>query len=514
MTNAHDFSLDGELAETSGWDADDIDNLQDPADGSGDADGWRSGYADDQDPELTAGEQDLAERYALRRVAGLSTELEDISEVEYRQLRLERVVLVGVWTEGSVADAENSMAELAALAETAGSEVLDAIYQRRDKPDPATYVGRGKVDGLGEIVRATGADTVICDGELAPSQLRNLEDRLKVKVVDRTALILDIFAQHAKSKEGQAQVELAQLNYLKQRLRGWGGNLSRQVGGRAAGGVGIGGRGPGETKIETDRRRINTKIARLRRELAHMKGTRDTKRQERRRNHIPSVAIAGYTNAGKSSLLNRLTGAGVLVEDALFATLDPTIRRTTTSDGRVYTMSDTVGFVRHLPHQLVEAFRSTLEEVADSDLILHVVDGSHVDPEGQLNAVREVFAEIGADKVPELVVINKADLADPMVIARLRQREPHSVVVSARTGEGVEAALKAVEADLPRPGIAFEALLPYERGDLLNKIHEHGEVEHLDHTAHGTLVRGRAHADLAGELMPYLTHPSELVETP
>ena len=285
---------------------------------------------------------------------------------------------------------------------------------------------------------SSGADTVICDGELAPSQLRNLEDRLKVKVVDRTALILDIFAQHAKSKEGQAQVELAQLNYMKQRLRGWGGQLSRQAGGRVgADGGGIGGRGPGETKIETDRRRINDKIAKLRRELKSMRGTRETKRRERRRNKIPSVAIAGYTNAGKSSLLNRLTGAGVLVEDSLFATLDPTTRRTTTADGRVYTMSDTVGFVRHLPHQLVEAFRSTLEEVAESDLILHVVDGSHPDPEGQLGAVREVLAEIGAGDVPELVVINKADTADPMVLARLRQREPHSVVVSAKTGEGI-----------------------------------------------------------------------------
>jgi len=217
------------------------------------------------------------------------------------------------------------------------------------------------------------------------------------------------------------------------------------------------------------------------------------------------VAIAGYTNAGKSSLLNRLTDAGVLVEDALFATLDPTTRRTTTSDGRIYTMSDTVGFVRHLPHQLVEAFRSTLEEVADSDLILHVVDGSHPDPEGQISAVREVFAEIGADKVPELVVINKSDVADPMVLARLKQREPHSVVVSAKSGEGVTEVLAAVEADLPRPGTSFEALLPYERGDLLNRIHEHGELDHLEHTAEGTVVRGRAHADLAGELVPYLT---------
>ena len=395
------------------------------------------------------------------------------------------------------------MAELALLAETAGSEVLDNVFQRRGKPDPATYVGRGKVDGIREIVQATGADTVICDGELAPSQLRNLEDQLKVKVVDRTALILDIFAQHAKSKEGQAQVELAQLSYMKQRLRGWGGNLSRQAGGRAAGGEGIGGRGPGETKIETDRRRINTKIAKLRRELKEMKGTRDTKRAARRRNHIPSVSIAGYTNAGKSSLLNRLTDAGVLVEDSLFATLDPTTRRTTTADGRVYTMSDTVGFVRHLPHQLVEAFRSTLEEVADADLVLHVVDGSHPDPEGQLSAVREVFAEIGAGDVPELVVINKADVADPMVLARLQAREPHSVVVSARTGEGVAAALAAVEAELPRPDVEFAALLPYERGDLIDRLHRHGEIESMEHTADGTRVSGRANADLAGELAAY-----------
>ena len=491
------ITLDDAVEATADWDEDHDDPAGEPW---VDADG-----ADPEESDESDGAYDLAERHALRRVAGLSTELEDISEVEYRQLRLERVVLVGVWTDGSVADAENSMAELALLAETAGSQVLDALYQRRQTPDPATYIGRGKVEGLHEIVRATGADTVIFDGELAPSQLRNLEDKVKVKVVDRTALILDIFAQHAKSREGQAQVELAQLNYMKQRLRGWGGNLSRQAGGRVGSqGGGIGGRGPGETKIETDRRRINTKIAKLRRDLAHMRTTRDTKRSERKRHQVPSVTIAGYTNAGKSSLLNRLTQAGVLVEDSLFATLDPTTRRTTTSDGREYTMSDTVGFVRHLPHQLVEAFRSTLEEVADSDLILHVVDGSHPDPEGQLAAVREVFAEIGADRVPELVVINKADAADPLTIARLRGREPHSVVVSAKTGEGIGAALAALETDLPHPRVAVEVLLPYERGDLLNKFHVHGEVESLEHTGDGSLVRGRVHAGLAGELTPYL----------
>ncbi|HET8602656.1 MAG TPA: GTPase HflX [Marmoricola sp.] len=497
MTNAPEpFSLDAALAATEGWE-----------------DEFESGYAEEEyagpsvtgpDPEETTGDYDLAERHALRRVAGLSTELEDITEVEYRQLRLERVVLVGVWTDGTVQDAENSMAELALLAETAGSQVLDALYQRRDSPDPATFIGRGKVEGLREIVQATGADTVICDGELAPSQLRNLEDKVKVKVVDRTALILDIFAQHAKSREGQAQVELAQLNYMKQRLRGWGGNLSRQAGGRVGSqGGGIGGRGPGETKIETDRRRINNRIAKLRRDLAHMKTTRDTKRSGRRRNAIPSVAIAGYTNAGKSSLLNRLTDAGVLVEDALFATLDPTTRRTTTTDGRVYTMSDTVGFVRHLPHQLVEAFRSTLEEVADADLVLHVVDGSHPDPEGQLAAVREVLAEIGADKVPELVAINKADCADPLVITRLRAREPHSVVVSAKTGEGVADLLAAVETDLPRPDIEVTALVPYERGDLVSRVHDLGDVIDIEHTGEGTRMHVRVGEALAGELAPY-----------
>ncbi|GDY77608.1 hypothetical protein SAV31267_070930 [Streptomyces avermitilis] len=271
---------------------------------------------------------DRSERAALRRVAGLSTELEDVTEVEYRQLRLERVVLVGVWTSGTIQDSENSLAELAALAETAGALVLDGVVQRRDKPDAATYIGSGKANELRDIVLETGADTVICDGELSPGQLIHLEDVVKVKVIDRTALILDIFAQHAKSREGKAQVALAQMQYMLPRLRGWGQSLSRQMGGGKGGGLAT--RGPGETKIETDRRRIREKMAKMRREIADMKTGREIKRQERRRNKVPSVAIAGYTNAGKSSLLNRLTGAGVLVENALFATLDPTVRRAET----------------------------------------------------------------------------------------------------------------------------------------------------------------------------------------
>jgi GTP-binding protein HflX len=506
MTNAPEpFSLDDALADTRGWEDDEaFDQVEDEVEPDVD-----EPSVDGPDPEETTGDYDLAERHALRRVAGLSTELEDITEVEYRQLRLERVVLVGVWTEGTIEDAENSLTELALLAETAGSQVLDAVYQRRGRPDPATYVGRGKVDGIAEIVRATGADTVICDGELAPSQLRNLEDRIRVKVVDRTALILDIFAQHAKSKEGMAQVELAQLSYMKQRLRGWGGNLSRQAGGRVGSqGGGIGGRGPGETKIETDRRRINTRIARLRKQLAHMRTVRETKRSGRRRNEVPSVAIAGYTNAGKSSLLNRLTDAGVLVENALFATLDPTTRRTQAEDGRVYTMSDTVGFVRHLPHQLVEAFRSTLEEVADADLIVHVVDGSHPDPEGQLSAVREVLAEIGAAQVPELVVVNKIDAADPLVVQRVLNREPHAVAVSAKTGAGIAEARAAIEAELPRPHVELTVLLPYDRGDLLSRVHDRGEVLDVEHTGEGTRVTARVGEALAGELAPYAATPA------
>ncbi|MEV6631268.1 GTPase HflX [Actinoplanes sp. NPDC051470] len=456
------------------------------------------------EPDVTTGDLELEERHSLRRVAGLSTELTDVTEVEYRQLRLERVVLVGVWTEGGVTDAENSLAELALLAETAGSEVLEGLIQRRSRPDPATFIGRGKVDELRDVVLSTGADTIICDGELSPSQLRNLEQQIKVKVVDRTALILDIFAQHAKSKEGKAQVELAQLQYLLPRLRGWGETLSRQSGGRAGGaGGGVGLRGPGETKLETDRRRINTRIAKLRREIKAMRTVRQTKRARRSRNGVPAVAIAGYTNAGKSSLLNRLTQAGVLVEDALFATLDPTTRRAAAEDGRVYTLSDTVGFVRHLPHHIVEAFRSTLEEVAFADVVLHVVDGSHADPEGQVSAVREVLAEVGADKLPELLVINKVDAADEETLLRLKRTWPDAVLVSARSGRGIDELRQAIEANLPKPALELTVLVPYDRGDLIAKIHRTGQVLTTRHTEDGTEMRVRVDERLGAELSAF-----------
>ncbi len=445
-------------------------------------------------------QRDLSDRQALRRVAGLSTELTDISEAEYRKLRLERVVLVGVWTEGTIKDAENSMTELAALAETAGSQVLDALIQRRDKPDSATFIGSGKVSELKGVVKSTGADTVICDGELSPGQLRNLEDKVKVKVVDRTALILDIFAQHAKSKEGKAQVELAQMSYMLPRLRGWGESLSRQ----AARAGGIGGRGPGETKIEIDRRRIRDKMAKLRREIGEMKVARDTKRQERKRNSIPSVAIAGYTNAGKSSLLNRLTNAGVLVQNALFATLDPTVRKAETRDGRVYTLSDTVGFVKHLPHELIDAFRSTLEEVSGSDLIVHVVDGSHEDPLGQIKAVREVIRDIEGEKIPEIIALNKADIADPEMMRLVMREEPDAYPISVHTGAGIEALINAIEASLPRPKVEVRTLIPYNRGDLVSRIHEEGEILREEHLANGTSIHARVDGALAHLLERYV----------
>ncbi|AJT42796.1 GTPase HflX [Psychromicrobium lacuslunae] len=459
--------------------------------------------------EYDGEQEDLQERRALRRVAGLSTELEDVTEVEYRQLRLERVVLAGLWSEGTLADAENSLRELAALAETAGSEVLDGLVQRRMKPDPGTFLGSGKALELKDVVMATGADTVVVDAELAPSQRRGLEDIVKVKVIDRTALILDIFAQHAKSREGKAQVELAQLEYLLPRLRGWGESMSRQAGGQVGGaGAGMGSRGPGETKIELDRRRIRTRMAKLRREIAAMKPARETKRANRRRTEIPSVAIAGYTNAGKSSILNRLTQAGVLVENALFATLDPTVRKASTPDGIGFTLADTVGFVRSLPTQLVEAFRSTLEEVADADLILHVVDVSHPDPEGQIAAVRAVFSEVDARNIPEIIVLNKADAADPEVIERLRLREPRSVLVSARTGAGMTELMEQISSSIPRPNVQLELLIPYDRGDLVNKLHQSdADILSQEHRETGTWLRVKVREGLAAELAPFREGP-------
>jgi GTPase len=461
--------------------------------------------------EPSTGELALEDRSALRRVAGLSTELADVSEVEYRQLRLERVVLVGVWTEGSAADNRASMAELAALAETAGSLVLEGLIQRRDRPDPSTYIGSGKAAELREVVLATGADTVICDGELSPAQLTALEKAVKVKVIDRTALILDIFAQHATSREGKAQVSLAQMEYMLPRLRGWGESMSRQAGGRAGGsGGGVGLRGPGETKIETDRRRIRERMAKLRRDIKDMKQARDTQRSRRLHSDIASVAIVGYTNAGKSSLLNALTGAGVLVQDALFATLEPTTRRAEFEDGRPFVLTDTVGFVRHLPTQLIEAFRSTLEEVVDADLLVHVVDGSDVNPLAQINAVRQVISEVladrranGADAPLELVVVNKVDAASDLTLAKLRHALPGAVFVSARTGEGIDALRRRMGEIAVPADTAVDVVIPYDRGDLVARLHAGGRVQQEEHNADGTRIRARVPVALAASLREF-----------
>jgi GTP-binding protein HflX len=469
-------------------------------------DSHNSAWPDQGTP--STGELALDDRAALRRVAGLSTELADISEVEYRQLRLERVVLVGVWTDGSAADADASLAELAALAETAGSEVLEGMVQRRSKPDPATYIGSGKAAELRDVVLATGADTVICDGELSPAQLNALEKAVKVKVIDRTALILDIFAQHATSREGKAQVSLAQMEYMLPRLRGWGESMSRQAGGRAGGsGGGVGLRGPGETKIETDRRRIRERMSKLRRDIKAMKQIRDTQRSRRVHSDVPSIAIVGYTNAGKSSLLNALTGAGVLVQDALFATLEPTTRRGQFDDGRAFVVSDTVGFVRHLPTQLVEAFRSTLEEVVGADLLVHVVDGSDVNPLAQISAVRQVISEVFADydsgPAAELIVVNKTDAASGLGLAKLRRALPGALFVSAHTGDGVEA-LRRRMAELVAPtDTAVDVVIPYDRGDLVSRVHADGRVQETEHSSDGTRIKARVPVALAASLRQF-----------
>jgi GTPase len=446
--------------------------------------------ADSDERRSADGDQfEREDRRALRRVPGLSTELQDVTEVEYRQLRIENVILIGIYAGGTLEEAENSLHELAALAETAGAVVLDGVLQRRPNPDPSTYFGKGKAAELAHLVASLGADTVIADTELAPSQRRALEDVVKVKVIDRTAVILDIFSQHAKSREGKAQVELAQLEYLLPRLRGWGESMSRQAGGQVGGaGAGMGSRGPGETKIELDRRRIHTRMARLRKQIAGFGPAREAKRANRHRNSVPSVAIAGYTNAGKSSLLNRITRTGALVENALFATLDTAVRRAETDDGRIYTLVDTVGFVRNLPHQLVEAFRSTLEEVRDCDIIVHVVDASHPDPAGQLETVRTVIGDLEARSIPEIVAFNKVDLVTEDDRLVLRGLEPTAIFTSARTGEGIDELLDRIAQLLPRPSIRLELLVPYDHGEVISALHEHGRILDTSYVEGGTLI--------------------------
>lgn len=399
----------------------------------------------------------------------------------------ERIILVGVvMPPTGEEEVEDHLDELALLVDTAGADVVARVTQRRDRPDPATFIGKGKAEELRELSYEVDADTVVFDDELSPAQSRNLEKILGRTAIDRTAVILDIFAQNARTQEGRAQVELAMLRYRLPRLRGRGVSFSQQAGG-------IGTRGPGETQLEVDRRRLLRRITALEAELQRLTLTRRTQRKSRSRGHQRSVSLVGYTNAGKSTLLNHLTGAGVLVEDRLFATLDPRVRRLDLPGGEAVLLSDTVGFVRKLPHQLVEAFRSTLEVVAESDLLVHVVDASVVDPDAQIAAVRSVLAEIGAAHVPELVVFNKIDRA--IGSRRLVERHPGAVAISALTGEGIEEFLRTLADRLRAIDTVVELLVPYARGDVLAALHREGEV--LDESHEDAAIRVRACVDEA-----------------
>lgn len=398
----------------------------------------------------------------------------------WRPAEIERAVLVGVDRFGD----EASLDELDALAATAGAEAVARVVQARETPDPATFIGKGKLQQLHDAVHDSDAGLVAFDDELSPGQLRNLEERLGVKVVDRTALILDIFALHARSREGKAQVELAQLDYLLPRLRGWGEAMSRLGGG-------IGTRGPGETKLEVDRQHIKRRMVKLRRDLARLARTRRLKRSGRERTGIPQVAIAGYTNAGKSTLMNGLSEADVLVVDQLFATLDPTVRRLRLPGGRRVTISDTVGFVRKLPHELVEAFRSTLEEVTVASLILHVADASARDVEEQVAAVREVLAEIGAGEIPELLALNKIDRLSEVERARVSRMFPDGVPVSALQHDGLEELAERVETSLPAPPIEVELMIPYDRQDVVARLYDEADVRSAEPRDSGTLLKVR-----------------------
>ena len=410
----------------------------------------------------------------------------------------ERIVLAGVTLErADPEDTDASMDELARLVDTAGADPVARVLQRREAPDRATYVGRGKAQEILTVSEAMDADTVVFNNDLTPAQQGNLESILKRTALDRTAVILDIFAQNASSPEGKAQVELAQLRYRLPRLRHSGRIFSQQAGG-------IGTRGPGETQLEVDRRWLMRRVTRLESDLRRIRKNRSTQSKARHRTSNRAVAIVGYTNAGKSTLLNRLTDAGVLVEDRLFATLDATTRRLQLPGGEAVFLSDTVGFVRQLPHQLIEAFKSTLDVVIDADLLLHVVDASDPDPEGCIAAVRSVLDEIGANQVPELFAFNKADLA-PKSAGRLVDREPGSVAVSATTGDGFDDLLAAVGHRLRRNTVMAELSVPYDRGDVLAMAHREGEVLDVEEEAEGWTIRVRVDEGSAGRLAEYRT---------
>ncbi len=409
----------------------------------------------------------------------------------------QRALLIGMVSDGSKgAEGDRSLDELELLTDTAGSDPVEAVLVRRGRPDPATFIGKGKLSELVAESHMLDIDVVVFDNELSPAQQRNLQQAFQCDVVDRVALILDIFAQHAHTHEGRLQVELAQHRYRLPRLRGRGVELSRL-------GAGIGTRGPGETKLETDRRRILERMSKIERELKDAGRSRDTRAKSRKRSGLPMAAIVGYTNAGKSTLFNRLTDAHVLVEDRLFATLGSTVRRLDLPDGHRALMSDTVGFVRRLPHELVEAFSSTLDEAADADLLIHVVDASDPDPDGQIAAVRDVLDEIGATGVPEILVFNKIDVAEPAVVRRLLTVYEGSVAVSALTGEQIDSVTAAIVDGLEAGTVTADLLIPYDRGDIVAGLHEAGEVLDEQHGEQGTEIRVRLPAATAERLAVY-----------
>jgi GTP-binding protein HflX len=418
----------------------------------------------------------------------------------------EKIILVGVTVPPeSEEETERHLDELSLLVDTAGADEKARVLQRRDHPDPATYIGKGKAEELRDLSLVVDADTVVFDDELSPAQSRNLEKILGRTAIDRTAVILDIFAQNARTMEGKAQVELAQLRYRLPRLRGRGKALSQQAGG-------IGTRGPGETQLEVDRRRLVRRMTKLESELRQLTDQRRLQRKGRRRSRLATVSLVGYTNAGKSTLLNRLTDAGVLVEDRLFATLDPRTRRLALPGGESVLLSDTVGFVRKLPHQLVEAFRSTLEVVTESDLLVHVVDCAAPDPEEQIEAVRSVLSDIGAGGVPELLAFNKADVSREA--KRLAERYPGSVMISALTGEGI-ADLLAVIGDRLRALMEVVALrVPYDRGDVLAAVHREGEVLIETHEDDSTYLEVRVDGAGAARFKEFEVPPLRAAPAP
>jgi GTP-binding protein HflX len=411
-----------------------------------------------------------------RRLTATVTDLE---------VQIQRAFLIGVELPGlSTDDAEHSLAELALLTDTAGSDPVDQELVKRTVIDPATYIGSGKADAISSLTQALDIDVVVFDNSLSPAQTRNLEKIFHCDVVDREALILDIFAQHAKTKIGALQVELAMLRYNLPRLRGKGKSMSQQ-------GFGVLARGPGETKLETDRRHTLQRISKLEKDLKDTARHRETQRKSRKRNAIPQIAIVGYTNAGKSTLLNALTDAGVLVEDRLFATLDSTVRRLELPDNRTALIADTVGFVRRLPHHLVEAFQSTLSEVAEADLLLHLVDGTESDIVGQLAAVRDVLVEIGAGERPELLVFNKVDSMSEGEQERLANRFPEAIFVSAQSKVGLEALIEEIAQHLLRQMVTLTISVPYARGDIVAAAHRVGEVRAEKYDDDGTILEIR-----------------------